>query len=265
MSSHDLLTSAAAARALGVGVTAIKRWADAGTLPCVKTAGGHRRFRAADLERLRWHGAEGVDPWAPWFEALLGGADVHAVLALLFAARAERASWCAVATHVGGLVTDIGDRWSRNQITVAEEHVASAGLNRALALAAETMRVTPNAPRCLLATAEGDEHTLGLSLAELCLREHGWRAQWLGAHARAADVREYVGRGIAMVALSASAWARDRRALSAQVRSVGAACQRAGVPLVLGGAGRWPDPPPFGRRLQSWIDFHELLRRRSGA
>jgi hypothetical protein len=33
----------------------------------------------------------------------------------------------------------------------------------------------------VLAWAEGDEHTLGLPLAELCLVELGWTPLWLGA------------------------------------------------------------------------------------
>ena len=262
---QNLLTSAAAARLLGVGVTAVKRWADAGALPCVKTAGGHRRFRHNDVERFGRPGAGTGDRWQPWLHALIGGGDIHGVLALVFAARAERDSWCDLASHVGELVTEIGERWSRGELTVADEHLATATLQRALALAAETVAIAHDAPRCLAATAEGDAHTVGLSLMELCLREHGWRSHWLGAHTRAIDVREHVGSDINMVALSASGWARDRRALTAQVRIVGGACQRAAVPLVLGGAGRWPDPPPFGRRLASWRQFHDLLRRQRPA
>jgi photoactive yellow protein len=43
---------------LGVGTTSIKRWADDGTLPCVKTAGGHRRFLRSEVLRLLAVGTE---------------------------------------------------------------------------------------------------------------------------------------------------------------------------------------------------------------
>jgi photoactive yellow protein len=46
----DLLTTSEAAEALGVSPTSIKRWADAGRLPALKTAGGHRRYRVEDVE-----------------------------------------------------------------------------------------------------------------------------------------------------------------------------------------------------------------------
>ena len=144
---------------------------------------------------------------------------------------------------------------------VAQEHVASATLARALALAAETLPVAATTNRCLLATAEGDDHTLGLSLAEICLRECGWRAEWAGNRTRPSDICERVAAGnVKMVALSASAAMSDRRVLRTQVRVVGSACQRAAIPLVLGGTGEWPDPPAFGTRLRSWSEFHALIR-----
>lgn len=260
---ETLLSSAAVARALGVGVSAVKRWADAGVLRCVRTAGGHRRFSRSDLEQFRHSTGGAADPWSQWIEALVQRRDINAILALLFGERAACGSWHAVADHVGQLLFTIGERWARDELTVAEEHLATASLQRALAVVAETLPVPGEAPRCVLAAAEGDEHTLGLSLAEICLREQGWRAEWLGSPTRASDVAERVKAGADMVALSASSVMSDRRALRAQVRSVGNACQRAGIPLILGGTGRWPDPPAFGIRLERWSDFHLRLRAKS--
>jgi excisionase family DNA binding protein len=39
-----------AAKYLGVHFTTLRRWADAGEVPCIRTPGGRRRFSAADLE-----------------------------------------------------------------------------------------------------------------------------------------------------------------------------------------------------------------------
>ena len=262
-STAGLISSAAAAAALGVGVTAIKRWADAGALPCVRTAGGHRRFRRADLVLpLPLPTTPAVDPWRPWIEALVDG-DVHDVLALLFQERARRGSWTDVAAFLGELLVTVGERWASGDMTVAQEHLASSALQRGLALAAETIPLPAGAPRCLLATAEGDDHTLGLSLLELCLREHGWKSESLGRATRRTDVTERIKHGVDMVALSASAMMVERRMLTQQVRVIGSACQRAGIALVLGGSGRWPDPPAFGTRLRSWTDFRQFMRPQS--
>lgn len=51
MPTYDLSTSDAAA-ILGVHVSTVKAWADAGALPCWLTPGKHRRFNRADLERF---------------------------------------------------------------------------------------------------------------------------------------------------------------------------------------------------------------------
>lgn len=48
-----LLTIRQAADALGVGQGALRRWADAGKVPCVRTLSGQRRFEPAVIDRIR--------------------------------------------------------------------------------------------------------------------------------------------------------------------------------------------------------------------
>ena len=45
----DWLSLAEASEWLGVHPTTLRRWADAGQIPCFRTPGGHRRFRNGDL------------------------------------------------------------------------------------------------------------------------------------------------------------------------------------------------------------------------
>jgi excisionase family DNA binding protein len=256
----DLITSAEAARLAGVGPTAIKRWADSGLLPCVKTAGGHRRFERQEVERFMRNGAavEESGDWSGWIEALTTDASVHLLQARLLEERARHGAWHLVADSLGDLLAELGRRWAAGRMSTIEEHIASAGLQRALASVTETIPVAPGAPRCLLASAEGDDHTLGLSLVELCLAEAGWRAEWAGGRTPSADVVDRLGTGaIGMVALSASAASSNARVLGDAARQVGEACRAAGVPLVLGGAGAWPDSPPSGRRFRALPPFYQ--------
>lgn len=51
-SGKSLLSVSEAARVLGVSPGTVRRWSNSGTLACVRTPSGHRRFRRADLERL---------------------------------------------------------------------------------------------------------------------------------------------------------------------------------------------------------------------
>lgn len=50
------LGTQAAARRLGVAPHTIRRWSGSGILPCVRTAGGHRRFLEEDVEELLGRG-----------------------------------------------------------------------------------------------------------------------------------------------------------------------------------------------------------------
>ena len=43
------LSLSSASELLGVHYTTLRRWADSGSIPCFRTPGGHRRFRAEDL------------------------------------------------------------------------------------------------------------------------------------------------------------------------------------------------------------------------
>jgi len=47
------LTPSQAAEVLHVSAKTVSRWATLGLLPCVVTLGGHRRFRAEDIEAAR--------------------------------------------------------------------------------------------------------------------------------------------------------------------------------------------------------------------
>ena len=54
LSTNDL------ARLLDINVSTVKRWADSGQLACIRTPGGHRRFRLEDVHEFL--SAKGFDP-----------------------------------------------------------------------------------------------------------------------------------------------------------------------------------------------------------
>lgn len=56
-----LLTPAEVASMFRVDPKTVSRWARAGKLPALKTLGGHRRFRAADVEHALESAEEGPD------------------------------------------------------------------------------------------------------------------------------------------------------------------------------------------------------------
>ncbi len=256
------MTTTEAARLLGVGPSTVKRWADDGLLTCVRTVGGHRRFISGDVERFRLQGfpTEVNDEVEDWLELLLSGeADPFLINAALMQARGERGAWWEVCESLGPVLKRIGERWARGELAISEEHVASERLARGLAFVTQSVGISPKSPVCVLATAEGDEHTLGLSMAEVCAREAGWSTLWLGRNTPVTEVLDTVERRRAkLVAMSASSFSANADELARQERLLGGYLAPLGVPLLLGGTGAWPRQPIYGESVTS---FRQLARR----
>jgi MerR family transcriptional regulator, light-induced transcriptional regulator len=82
---------------------------------------------------------------------------------------------------------DLGERWERGELSVAQEHFASSVLRgRLLGLARGWGRGA--GPRALLACPEGEHHDLGLIAFGLALRERGWRIDYLGPDTPVASI-----------------------------------------------------------------------------
>jgi DNA-binding transcriptional MerR regulator len=74
---------------------------------------------------------------------------------------------------------EIGDRWERGEVSVAQEHFA-ANLIRGRLLALARGWGQGRGPRALLACAPGELHDLGLISFGLALRARGWTITFLG-------------------------------------------------------------------------------------
>jgi methanogenic corrinoid protein MtbC1 len=73
----------------------------------------------------------------------------------------------------------LGDRWRRGEVTVAQEHFASALLRGRLLGLARGWGAGAG-PHALLACPPGELHDLGLIAFGLALRGEGWRVTYLG-------------------------------------------------------------------------------------
>jgi excisionase family DNA binding protein len=257
---NALLTSSQVAQMLHVSPATVKRWADLRMLPVERTPGGHRRFSRSSIERFLGRGGQGASlDVSRWLEVLLGSSDGHLVDAALLTARSDLEGWFAVAEQLGPVLEALGRLWEEGRLSVLEEHVATARLARALDRVAATLPTRAGAPRAVLATLEGEAHTMGLSLVETCMREWGWATLWAGQGTPLSDLERLASEGsIGAVAVSASI-GRGRGELAEAAARLGTACRAGRVGLVLGGRGAWPDPLPFGsversfRGLRSWM------------
>jgi excisionase family DNA binding protein len=258
--TQKLLTGAEVAKLLGVPAVSVKRWADMGLLRSTQSAGNRRRFDPVEVERFLKDQTGAVQPeHGPevegWLELLLSDSDAHQLLATIYAERARLGAWWKVSESLSAVLEEIGERWAEGTLSILEEHIATERLARVLARVSDQLPSRAGAPRLLLTTAEGEEHTLGLSLAEIVIREHGWPVLWAGRRVPLSEIVAHVASGsVDAVAVSASSVA-DPGDLLAQTERLGAICRAGEVHLLLGGSGPWPEWIPYGARV---VTFQEL-------
>lgn len=262
-----LLTTTDAARLAGVTPSSIKRWADQSLLPCVKTPGGHRRFERRVLERfLREQSVSQEDiptQTEELFQLLVSDAH-YGIVGHLYLMLQEYGAWWRVADRLGPVLDLVGLRWQSGLLSVAEEHIASNALSRALSFVGAAMPSNARGKQCLLAVVEGDQHDLGLRLVDLCLRARQWRPIWLGRDTPCGVLTDHIASGDAtLVAVSASRYSQTSAELESFEQRVSAACQEVGAALVLGGNGAWPLNSDQTQRISSFSEFDELLKATS--
>jgi len=194
------------ARRTQVSTDVLRAWERRyGLLDPERSEGGYRLYSSLDEERVQTmvrHLAAGVPAGEAARLVLGGGAAADAESPLLPGLAAElrtaldafdegraqaaldvviaRLSFEAVARDVLlPYLRDLGERWERGEVSVAQEHFASIVLRgRLLALTRGWDRGV--GPRALLACAPGERHDLGLIVFGLALRQHGWRITYLG-------------------------------------------------------------------------------------
>jgi MerR family transcriptional regulator, light-induced transcriptional regulator len=198
------LNIAALARRTGVAPDTLRKWEQRyRILQPSRTAGGQRRYSERDVARVEWL-CERLREGYRIGEAanLLGTAAItptrtpsdHLAAILAAVKGCEPAEIGLLVDQafalydvdetmdeiLAPLLREVGERWARNELTVAEEHVVSEAvrsrLGHLLADAGGGVRGT-----AVLACAPGERHELGLMMLAIALRRDGWKVTYLGA------------------------------------------------------------------------------------
>jgi MerR family transcriptional regulator, light-induced transcriptional regulator len=275
----------AAARLTGLSPELLRAWERRyRVVEPLRSAGGTRRYRAADLERLRLVKAavdaghrigqvarmereelerlcgeprpaagEGLRTILRAIEQL-DGVEAQCLLSLRLSALGPVRFAHEVA---GPLVEEIGERWASRRLGVASEHLATALLRSLLGAALQPTSVSARGPRVLFATPSGERHELGLQMAALTALGAGANPIYLGADlpieelVRAAESSRPAAAALSVVTLSRIEAERAVDALRAGLR--------ADVRLWLGGAGSTGLAPRVG--VEVFGDLGALERR----
>lgn len=257
--NDPLLSSTEAARLLGVHSASIKRWSDQGKIQCLRTPGGHRRFLKSEIEAL--NARDNPDNFRQnLLRALISGKQLSAE-AILLEQWGELGRWEHVGEAVGIMLEEMGKAWSAGRMKISEEHIATETLLRSFTRIQTMIPQRPTSPVCALATAPGDEHTLGLAISELVLAEHDWQTLWLGRFSPIDTLAEMITRpDVNMLAVSASAFSSTPDKLSEMLCRLGPLALASNTTIVLGGSGSWPKDVFGTHRVNSYVEFGKLLR-----
>jgi methanogenic corrinoid protein MtbC1 len=88
---------------------------------------------------------------------------------------------------------ELGDRWERGEVSVADEHFASGVIQRVLTVLGERMRRAPRDGRlAVVACSPGELHALGGQMITDFLEAEGWEVLHLGASMPSEDLARLV-------------------------------------------------------------------------
>lgn len=195
-----LLSPKQVAQALRVSESSVKRWCDKGSIATTYTDGGHRRIRMGDLAEFIRANKLVVQDFVPMglaqssptvvsaeeaaplmLEALLKG-DEDRCSQLVMEMYLAKVPIYRICDHViAQAFYKIGDKWACGEADIYQERlgckVAQRVLHRLQMLLTDPPKGALNALGC---ASEGDQYCLGSTMAELVLRDAGWRAYSLG-------------------------------------------------------------------------------------
>ena len=286
MAANDpLLKTQQVALSLGVSVSTIKRWVDAGAMAATRTIGKHRliplseavRFARSSGLPLNILGLQG-DAESSEIEAFKDLSCDSLIAALCRGDSLEAKSIMEscfkfrgavyLADHlIRPVMEQVGHSWVEGDLDVFIEHQASqiieaalSALNHRLSLASPN-----NGSLALGCSPEGDPYSLALLLGELCLREAGWEYRNLGTNLPLSSlmnaVRTYRPR---LVFLSVN-YVSDPDRFSEDYRLFYESAASADVAVAIGGRALGPDLrarlvyASYGERIAHLSEFARRL------
>jgi excisionase family DNA binding protein len=204
---NTYLSTREVADLLSVTDTTIKRWTNSGTLKCVKTLGGHRKYllgevetfakennipitgvttnlNREEMEKLGFALYSGNMKLA--VNTILKGAldgDREGVFELLMYLVKNRVKLDDIIDNIiKPAMEEVGDLWETGKLQIDQEHIASDTIKTTLSrLVVYLPRQRQKNIKVLLACSEGETHDIGLQGLAYELELDGYQIHYLGA------------------------------------------------------------------------------------
>ncbi len=198
--SDRLMSTGDVAEVLGVSEATVKRWADAGTLTCIRTPGGHRKFRLRNIamhlaSRRGPAGANDIpatetDQEAEELVSALLVGDMEKVAGMVAASRLQRTSFAVIAdTLLYPAVQRVRQACTAGRCEAFHEHIALNTVLEVCARQRTSLRVPGSTRgRVVAAPPPGEKNDILARLASLVAVESGFDAYVLGIGLTSATV-----------------------------------------------------------------------------
>jgi methanogenic corrinoid protein MtbC1 len=128
---------------------------------------------------------------------------------------------------------EVGHRWQRGDYLVAEEHAVTATIETVVSLLTGSLDQPSDGNHIVVATVEGDTHSLPARAAAANLLFNGFRTTFLGASVLSADLGEFLSEEDPDALVLSSAMAAHLLGARAGIE----AAHAADVPVLVGGHG----------------------------
>ncbi len=196
-------TTIEVARLCRVSDATVKRWEEAGLLKSERTSGGHRRFRAEEVARFQReqglglkqnHGDESVIKTtnrardkkvysdSAFLQTLIDGGEEAAANFFITAHLEGKPLTEIIDRLVCPAMREIGELWHREEISVAQEHLATRTAISAIYKLRSALPVPEMKNGLAMCCAmEGDLHELPTLLAQITIENEGLEVINFGA------------------------------------------------------------------------------------
>jgi excisionase family DNA binding protein len=269
--SADTISLQDAADRLGVHYMTAYRYVRTGRLQAVKS-GGQWQVHAADIDAF---GSSAEPERAPRTEVyprliesrLMAGDEAGAMQLLEDAMAAGAAPDEAYIDLLGEALVSVGVRWANGEISIADEHVATATSTRVIS------RMGPGLSKrgrsrgtVLLAGVSGDHHALPTAMLRDLLRHRNFDVIDLGAHTPAASIVDRATQIPDLIAVGLAATRTENDGVIGT--TLEHLDQSLSVPVALGGAAirdaphaRWLGPCVPTHSTRDALDTFEQIQQ----
>lgn len=252
----NLLTTKQVAQALGVSDASLKRWCDKGLIPALRTGGGHRRLPLNGvLQFLREQGYPLLRPELLGLPSNAGAGTLVVDRAIEQMTHAlthddeEQLRSIGFNLYISGTkmveICDrvlapafhqIGLRWQHGELEIYQERRSVEICLRWLHEMRHALPIPgPEAPLAIGGTLANDPYWVATTMAELVLREVGYRAESLGTNLPGATLGAAIGNLHPRLIWLSCSYIGDEEAFVREYEQVHHAALRDGAALAFGG------------------------------